>query len=677
MAIKIIDGFDSSKRAPLNVKEKVADEAALLAIRYPFKGLRVKRDDNGKIYEYIGTEVDVISVIEDWIIVPTTHRGTAVPANTLGVDDDIYLRESTPAEYYLKVAGAWVLKFNFAGASLLYTTDDPPSDAVGVDGDSNINTLNGKVWKKIAGTWVFQLNVKGSDGTDGDTYRTTSTQTIDLNTLGATLALVIADADKDYTVGQKIIVANSTLNKFTAEIDSVAGTTLNLVDIVKTGTASLSSWVVNLDGAAGGQGAPGKAFVHTEADINLTDAKVVSVEADVQWTPENPWSASVLNDTRAGAYPPALPGSMIGKSIVWNGTIWKINGTWRGGNGSTPNISIGTVTTGAPNTPATATIQGITPNLVLNLTIPKGQDGANGLVDQFTTMTQGGAVYTLPSTRTFLQKFIVYGNPPAQNGGYVFITYQAGSLNNAAEGSVIDITFRASTAKICRISLGIPTTYDNVQANQVDVLPNQTYSLRFVVYTDTLLNRKAAYCIGEQRKITKPIVKYRGITSGGLRYITAPNTTFFDKAFDVIEFVNWGATELKPYVEMSTMVGKQSTYSWIEAAIEWSEDGNVSGTPELAAGWNVIESSKQTFQITGDTLIKVSAVHFDAPMEINNNGDESVFYRLRLRVRNRTNPDTEVSALDIPGNYSVGAYLAVRAATSSFICNITTVATNG
>ncbi len=49
-----------------------------------------------------------------------------------------------------------------------------------------------------------------------------------------------------------------------------------------------------------------------------------------------------------------------------------------GAAGETPNLTIGTVITGAPGTDAAATITGTTPNFVLNLTIPAGPTGPTG-----------------------------------------------------------------------------------------------------------------------------------------------------------------------------------------------------------------------------------------------------------------------------------------------------------
>jgi hypothetical protein len=50
----------------------------------------------------------------------------------------------------------------------------------------------------------------------------------------------------------------------------------------------------------------------------------------------------------------------------------------QGDAGPTTNLTIGTVTTGTAGSNATATVDGTPPNLTLNLTIPRGDTGANG-----------------------------------------------------------------------------------------------------------------------------------------------------------------------------------------------------------------------------------------------------------------------------------------------------------
>ena len=96
---------------------------------------------------------------------------------------------------------------------------------------------------------------------------------------------------------------------------------------------------------------------------------------------------------------------IVGDLYIWNGGAWENVGTIQGPqgepglDGETPTLTIGTVTTGAAGTQATATITGTSPNLVLNLTIPQGQDGVdgvdgangtNGVDGQSATITVGG-----------------------------------------------------------------------------------------------------------------------------------------------------------------------------------------------------------------------------------------------------------------------------------------------
>ena len=62
-------------------------------------------------------------------------------------------------------------------------------------------------------------------------------------------------------------------------------------------------------------------------------------------------------------------------TITYNdGTTWTSESI-RGATGATPNLTIGTVITGAAGTPASAEITGTAEDPVLNLTIPKGADG--------------------------------------------------------------------------------------------------------------------------------------------------------------------------------------------------------------------------------------------------------------------------------------------------------------
>ena len=72
----------------------------------------------------------------------------------------------------------------------------------------------------------------------------------------------------------------------------------------------------------------------------------------------------------------------------------------KGADGQTPNISIGTVTTGAAGSSASAEITGTTPNLTLNLTIPKGDKGDTGAAGSGGTVTKTVKVLTSSASVT-------------------------------------------------------------------------------------------------------------------------------------------------------------------------------------------------------------------------------------------------------------------------------------
>jgi hypothetical protein len=70
-----------------------------------------------------------------------------------------------------------------------------------------------------------------------------------------------------------------------------------------------------------------------------------------------------------------------GKLYIWSGTAFPANGsgqTFVGPAGPANSITLGTITTSAAGSAADATFTGASPNQILNLTIPRGADGANG-----------------------------------------------------------------------------------------------------------------------------------------------------------------------------------------------------------------------------------------------------------------------------------------------------------
>lgn len=335
-AISTILGFDISQSTPLDIRANVADQTARLALKYPYKGLVVKQADTGVQYRYITTTpVDgsfPTNVIGDWEFVPTVFSGVGVPAGVKGVINDIYIDETGFIIYKKTAVSTWTSLFSISG-SKIYVGIGVPGGGLGVNGDL-YSQSNGDIYYKAAGAWGLQFNIRGTNGIS-DKFATTSTDSINVGTVVAPLTITVG-VGLSWTVGQNAIIASrATPTKkiqgtVTAYNSATGSITFN--PITPAGAAgAVTDWDVNIDGA---QGPVGKAFAHTESDINFNDAKVAAIIAGV-WTKSNPWSASVANDTRSSLISPvALSGSMAGNSIVFDGTNWINNGRWLGPNGA-------------------------------------------------------------------------------------------------------------------------------------------------------------------------------------------------------------------------------------------------------------------------------------------------------------------------------------------------------
>lgn len=162
--IDIIGGFNLAKKKPLDLRTKVADQTARLALSWYFKGLTVRQDDTGIRYMYVGDETT--NIAGDWIVIANIHSGNTVPAGTLGFINDIYILDS--GTLYRKTGTTtWTILFNLVGSQIFTgTTPDPPDNAGGANGDIFLINVAGetKLYRKEAGVWVFKFNISGTNG---------------------------------------------------------------------------------------------------------------------------------------------------------------------------------------------------------------------------------------------------------------------------------------------------------------------------------------------------------------------------------------------------------------------------------------------------------------------------------------------------------------------------------
>ncbi len=124
--------------------------------------------------------------------------GAGAPSNALGADGDYYLN-TTNGDVYEKDAGSYSVVGNIKGADGADGADGAPgsdgapgapgadgapgmdgadgtsirsgvgapSNGLGMDGDLYVNTTNGDLHEKAAGTYSIVGNIKGADGADG------------------------------------------------------------------------------------------------------------------------------------------------------------------------------------------------------------------------------------------------------------------------------------------------------------------------------------------------------------------------------------------------------------------------------------------------------------------------------------------------------------------------------
>ncbi|TFZ81701.1 collagen-like protein [Candidatus Macondimonas diazotrophica] len=115
----------------------------------------------------------------------TWFAASGVPASGLGNDSDMYLNTDN-GDVYQKQAGTWVLLLNITGpqgiqgiqgiqgdpgedGSVWYTGTGAPASGLGVVGDFYLDSSNGDYYEKTgASTWTLQGNLTGPQGIQGD-----------------------------------------------------------------------------------------------------------------------------------------------------------------------------------------------------------------------------------------------------------------------------------------------------------------------------------------------------------------------------------------------------------------------------------------------------------------------------------------------------------------------------
>jgi len=242
MPFEVIQGFNMSKNAPLDETRIVAaDETAMLAIKWVYKGLLVARIDT--------------SPIELWTCdVAAATLGPTAPFTAIGDWSE-----------FTGTAGT-----NGTDGSQIYTGTGVPSDALGVNTDFYLDNATGNYYTKAAGTWgsaqgnltgpTGATGLTGAAGADGDTFTATSATSVNIPTSHPTdVALTLDASTYDYIVGHSVIASEDVSNFFIGHVKTWTGGVLTITSTanIGTGSAPTTSWDVSLAGQTGADGATG------------------------------------------------------------------------------------------------------------------------------------------------------------------------------------------------------------------------------------------------------------------------------------------------------------------------------------------------------------------------------------------------------------------------------------
>lgn len=154
-----------------------------------------------------------------------------------------------------------------------YATFGVLSDAIGQDGESALNLVNGDTYLKTAGSWTLSGSIKGDKGDKGDqgdqgsqgeqgiqglpgSSDVTGTSTTSLAIETGAKAFTVAETDRGWAEGARLRAASAPdpANFMEGVITSYAGTALTITVDHLGGAGTHADWNFNLAGSEGDDG---------------------------------------------------------------------------------------------------------------------------------------------------------------------------------------------------------------------------------------------------------------------------------------------------------------------------------------------------------------------------------------------------------------------------------------
>ena len=205
-----------------------------------------------------------------------------------------------------------------------------------------------------------------------------------LPSLGSTEGAVITKDD--------ISVTEETSSSASVGEDLPRGKSAYEVAVENGFSGTETEWLASLKGATGAAGADGK---------DGTDGKTPYVGDNGNWYIGADDTGKPSRGAKGDKGEKGDKGDTGAQGIQGEQGIQGVQGAKgdKGDTGATPNLTIGSVTTLEAGQNATASITGESPDLTLNLGIPKGADGEGKAVDISTTLSSSSTDSEVPSAK--------------------------------------------------------------------------------------------------------------------------------------------------------------------------------------------------------------------------------------------------------------------------------------
>ena len=354
----------------------------------------------------------------------------------------------------------------------------------GTSGTSGVNGSNGT--SGTSGTSGIN-GTSGTSGYNGDKYRADYNNTITW-TLGA-LNLVI-DSELAYSPGQQILVSVDATNYYQGVVDSYnpVNGNISIINVVKTNSPSGSSYVVNLDGASGGDGSSGTSGVNgTSGTSGVDGTSGTSGTSGVNGTSGTSGTSGV--DGTSGTSGTSGIGIPAGGTASWilaknsdndYDTQWVENVGGISGGGGSFSLTVEDYLTGAT--------YGNINNIVFrgNTVVVHPTTGATAtgvFVTEDEPVENGSIMVWIPAPN-----YVNYFAPSLGTGDYN--RYIMNPTTNTITGSVdgdysigtwnIGVDFNASTKRSVKVTNSSLTAFNT--GSSYFSLANQTTSMTFTLY---------------------------------------------------------------------------------------------------------------------------------------------------------------------------------------------------